>query len=172
LVDKAEMVDKIREAVKARRDRDFLLVARTDARAVEDFDAAIDRANAYVEAGADAVFPEALQSPTEFRDAAKRIKAPLLANMTEFGKSPLLSVKQLEHMGYRMVIFPMTAFRVSMKAQQRLLESLARRGTQKHLLDTMQTRAELYDLLDYDPSSDVWPVRGGDFSRHRKDKRR
>jgi methylisocitrate lyase len=172
LVDKAEMVDKIREAVKARRDRDFLLVARTDARAVEDFDAAIDRANAYVEAGADAVFPEALQSPTEFRDAAKRIKAPLLANMTEFGKSPLLSVKQLEHMGYRMVIFPMTAFRVSMKAQQRLLESLARRGTQKHLLDTMQMRAELYDLLDYDPSSDVWPVRGGDFSRHRKDKRR
>jgi methylisocitrate lyase len=158
LVETDEMVDRIKAAVKARKDRDFLLVARTDANAVEGFDSAIDRANAYVEAGADAIFPEALQTPADFRNAAKRIKAPLLANMTEFGRSPLLSVKQLAGMGYRMVIFPMTAFRVSMKAQERLLKTLKQRGTQKALLDQMQTRQELYDLLDYDPSSDVWPV--------------
>lgn len=158
LVETDEMVDRIREAVRARRDNDFLIIARTDAAAVEDVGSAIDRANAYVEAGADAVFPEALTTPADFRTAARRIKAPLLANMTEFGKSPLLSVKQLAAMGYRMVIFPMTAFRVAMKAQEGLLKELFRRGTQKSLLHTMQTRAELYDLLQYDPASDVWPV--------------
>jgi methylisocitrate lyase len=158
LVETDEMVDRIKEAVKARKDKDFLIIARTDANAVENFDSTIDRANAYVQAGADAIFPEALHTPAEFRNAAKLIKAPLLANMTEFGKSPLLSVKQLAGMGYRMAIFPMTAFRVSMKAQERLLKELAKRGTQKSQLHTMQTRAELYDLLQYDPASDVWPV--------------
>lgn len=158
LVETDEMVDRIKEAVRARKDKDLLIIARTDANAVENFDSTIDRANAYVEAGADAIFPEALHTPAEFRNAAKLIKAPLLANMTEFGKSPLLSVKQLAGMGYRMVIFPMTAFRVSMKAQERLLKELAKRGTQKSQLHTMQTRAELYDLLQYDPASDVWPV--------------
>jgi methylisocitrate lyase len=158
LIETVDMVDRIKEAVRARKDKDFLIIARTDANALENFDSTIDRANAYVQAGADAIFPEALHTPAEFRNAAKLIKAPLLANMTEFGKSPLLSVKQLAGMGYRMAIFPMTAFRVSMKAQERLLKELAKRGTQKSQLHTMQTRAELYDLLQYDPASDVWPV--------------
>src|SRR5262245_61212785 len=109
-----EMVEKIRVAVRARQDRDFVIVARTDARAVEGFDAAVERAQRYLKAGADAIFPEALQSAREFREFARTVRAPLLANMTEFGRSPLLTVRQLATMGYRMVIFPMTAFRVSM----------------------------------------------------------
>ena len=116
LVDVDEMVGKIKAAGAARRDPNFMIIARTDARAVEDFDRTIDRAQHYLEAGADAIFPEALQSEEEFRDFAKEIDLPLLANMTEFGKSPLLSFQDLAEFGYRMVIFPMSAFRVSMKA--------------------------------------------------------
>ncbi len=152
LVPSDEMVEKIRFAVRARRDKDFLIMARTDARAVEDFDAAIERARAYIKAGADAIFPEALQTQQEFARFAKLIDVPLLANMTEFGKSPLLSVRRLARMGYRMVIFPMTALRVAMKTTRDLLNDIKRSGTQKSWLTKMQTRAELYDLLGYQPS--------------------
>jgi methylisocitrate lyase len=143
--------------VSARRDPNFMVIARTDARAVEDFDRTVDRAQRYMKAGADAIFPEALQSPEEFRDSAKKIDVPLLANMTEFGKSPLLSFKELAGFGYRMVIFPQSAFRVSMKASHKLLRALKEAGTQKGLLDEMQTREELYKLLDYDPTVERWP---------------
>jgi methylisocitrate lyase len=133
-----------------------MIIARTDARAVEDFDRTVDRAQRYVEAGADAIFPEALQNVEEFRDFPKKIDVPLLANMTEFGKSPLLSFKELAGFGYRMVIFPQSAFRVSMKASHKLLRALKESGTQKEWLDEMQTREELYKLLDYDPAAEKW----------------
>jgi methylisocitrate lyase len=156
LVDAEAMTEKIKAAVAARRDRDFMIIARTDARAVEDFGRTIDRAQCYVEAGADAIFPEALQNAGEFRDFAREIDMPLLANMTEFGKSPLFSFMELAGFGYRMVIFPQSAFRVSMKASEGLLRALKKDGTQKEWLDQMQTRQELYKLLDYDPSAEQW----------------
>jgi len=156
LVDLAEMVGKIKAAVASRRDKDFLIVARTDARAVEDFKGAVKRAQNYVEAGADAIFPEALQSAEEFRNFAEEVKAPLLANMTEFGKSPLLSFQELSDFGYRLVIFPQSAFRVSMKASEQFLRDLKKRGTQSDWIDKMQTRKELYELLDYDPATESW----------------
>lgn len=156
IVDVDEMVGKIKAAVAARSDPDFMIIARTDARAVENFDRAVDRAGRYLEAGADAIFPEALQSADEFRDFAKEIDLPLLANMTEFGKSPLLSLRDLSDFGYRMVIFPMSAFRVAMKASEEFLRALKRAGTQLDWLEKMQTRQELYDLLDYDPAAGNW----------------
>ncbi|HEV8618291.1 MAG TPA: methylisocitrate lyase [Candidatus Udaeobacter sp.] len=156
VVDVDEMVGKIRAAVAARRDRDFLIIARTDARAVEDFDSAVKRARRYVEAGADGIFPEALPSSEEFKAFARDIKAPLLANMTEFGKSPLLSFQELSDFGYRVVIFPMSAFRVSMKASDEFLRDLKKQGTQSGWLDKMQTRKDLYELLDYDPTAESW----------------
>ena len=159
IVDVDEMVGKIKAAVAARRDPDFMIIARTDARAVEDFDRTLDRAQRYLEAGADAIFPEALQSEEEFRDFANEIDLPLLANMTEFGKSPLLSFHDLAGIGYRMVIFPMSAFRVAMKASEEFLRALKKSGTQKEWIDDMQTRQELYELLDYDPNAESWPVR-------------
>src|SRR2546429_6527850 len=113
IVDLAEMVAKIKAAVAARHNSDFMIIARTDARAVEDFDRTVERAGEYLAAGADAIFPEALQGAEEFRDFAKEIDRPLLANMTEFGKSPMLTFQQLADLGYRMVIFPQSAFRVS-----------------------------------------------------------
>ncbi len=157
LVSLDQMVTTLKTAVASRRDKDFVLIARTDARAIEDFKGAVKRSQAYVEAGADAIFPEALQSADEFRDFAKEVKVPLLANMTEFGKSPLLSLKELSDLGYRMVIFPMSAFRVSMKASEEFFRDLKARGSQSEWLDRMQTRKELYSLLDYDPAADTWP---------------
>jgi len=159
IVDLEEMTGKIEAAVAARRDPDFLIIARTDARALEDFKGAVKRALKYVEAGADAIFPEALQSAEEFRDFAKEIKAPLLANMTEFGKSPLLSFGELAGHGYRMIIYPMSAFRVSMKASEEFLRDMRKRGTQSDWIDRMQTRSELYELLDYDPAAPSWPAK-------------
>jgi methylisocitrate lyase len=156
IVDVDEMVGKIKAAIGARRDPDFMIIARTDARAVEDFDRTVERAEEYVAAGADAIFPEALQSLEEFRDFAKEIDAPLLANMTEFGKSPLLSFHDLMELGYRMVIFPMSAFRVAMKTSEKFLRALKKNGTQKDWIDEMQTRQELYELLDYDPVAEEW----------------
>ncbi len=147
-----DMNEKIAAAATARRDPDFLLIARTDARAVESFEQAVERAQSYLKAGADAIFPEALQNEQEFRDFAKALDAPLLANMTEFGKSPLLSLEQLAGLGYRMVIYPQTAFRVSMFATGQMLRDLKSTGTQESWLDRMQTRKELYELLDYDPT--------------------
>jgi methylisocitrate lyase len=160
LVDTEEMSAKIRAAVTAKRDPDFLLIARTDARAVENFAGAVERANSYVAAGADAIFPEALQSPNEFRDFAREVKAPLLANMTEFGKSPSLSVPELEELGYRMVIFPQSAFRVSMKTTEEFFRALKSAGTPNDWLGRMQTRKELYETLDYDPAAESWPGYG------------
>lgn len=156
IVEVDEMVAKIKAAVAARRDPDFMIIARTDARSVEDFDRTIERAQKYLAAGADAIFPEALQSAEEFSDFAKAIDRPLLANMTEFGKSPLLSFQTLTELGYRMVIFPQSAFRVAMKASEKFLRALKKSGSQKELIDEMQTRQELYELLDYDPTADDW----------------
>jgi len=156
MVDVAEMVGRIKAAVSSRRDPNFMIIARTDARAVEGFDGAVERAGEYLAAGADAIFPEALQSADEFRDFAREIDLPLLANMTEFGKSPLLSFEQLADFGYRMVIFPQSAFRVSMKASARFFTALKQTGTQSDWLDKMQTRQELYELLDYDPEAESW----------------
>ncbi len=158
IVDVGEMTENIKAAVSARRDPDFMIIARTDARAVEDFDRTIDRAQRYVEAGADAIFPEALQGEQEFREFAGKIDVPLLANMTEFGKSPLLSFEDLAKFGYRMVIFPQSAFRVSMKASGEFLRALKGSGTQKEWIRQMQTREELYKLLDYDPTAKRWPA--------------
>jgi methylisocitrate lyase len=156
IVDVEGMVEKIKAAVAARHDPNFMIIARTDARAVEDFDRALDRAQHYLEAGADAIFPEALQSVEEFRDFAKEIDVPLMANMTEFGKSPLLSFPELAELGYKMVIFPQSMFRLSMKASEKFLRALKKSGSQKEWIDQMQTREELYDLLDYDPAVDRW----------------
>src|SRR5437016_811632 len=156
IVDLGMMIERIKTAVGARRDKDFLIIARTDARAVGGFDCAVERAGEYLAAGADAIFPEALQSADEFRDFAKEIDLPLMANMTEFGKSPLLSFKQLADFGYRMVIFPQSAFRVSMKASEKFFAALKKTGTQSDWIDKMQTRQELYDLLDYDPAAEEW----------------
>jgi methylisocitrate lyase len=156
IVDVEEMTGKIKAAVAARRDPDFMIIARTDARAVEDFDRTLDRAQRYVESGADAIFPEALQGEQEFRDFASEIDVPLLANMTEFGKSPLLSFQDLTGLGYRLVIFPQSAFRVSMKASEKFLHALKESGTQKEWINEMQTREELYKLLDYDPTAEKW----------------
>jgi len=157
LVDVEEMSAKIRAAVAAKRDRDFFVIARTDSRALENFDGAVKRAQAYLEAGADAIFPEALQTEEEFRDFAWEVKGPLLANMTEFGKSPSLSVKELGELGYRMVIFPQSAFRVSMKTTGEFFRVLKEAGTPNDWLDRMQTRKELYEVLDYDPAAESWP---------------
>ena len=156
IIDLEEMVERIKAAVAARHDPDFMIVARTDARAVEDFDRTVDRAQNYLAAGADAIFPEALQSAAEFRDFANEIDLPLLANMTEFGKSPLLSFEELSDFGYRMVIFPMSAFRVAMKASEEFLRALKKNGAQSDWLEKMQTREELYELLNYDPNGASW----------------
>jgi methylisocitrate lyase len=157
LVPSDEMEAKIRAAVAVKRDRDFLVIARTDSRALENFDGAVLRANAYVAAGADAIFPEALQTKEEFRDFAREVKAPLLANMTEFGKSPALNVQELDELGYHMVIFPQSAFRVSMKMTDEFFRALKAAGTPNEWLDRMQTRKELYATLDYDPAAESWP---------------
>ncbi|HEY8650312.1 MAG TPA: isocitrate lyase/phosphoenolpyruvate mutase family protein, partial [Chthoniobacterales bacterium] len=122
-----------------------------------DLKSTVKRAQKYIEAGADAIFPEALQDADEFKTFAREVKAPLLANMTEFGKSPLLSFSELSDFGYRMVIYPMSAFRVSMKASENFLRALKEQGTQSQWLEKMQTRQELYELLDYDPAAESWP---------------
>jgi methylisocitrate lyase len=156
VVDVDEMAARIKAAVSARRDQDFMIIARTDARAVEDFDRAVERARRYLKAGADAIFPEALQNTDEFKAFAREVKASLLANMTEFGKSPLLSFQELSDFGYRMVIFPQSAFRVSMKATEEFLRDLKKAGVQSDWINKMQTRKELYELLGYDPAAECW----------------
>jgi methylisocitrate lyase len=144
-----EMAAKIRAAVAARRDPDFVIIARTDARGVEGFDAAVRRANIYLKAGADAIFPEALETPDEFAAFAKAVKAPLLANNTEFGRSPNLTVEAFGVLGYCMVLFPLTAFRAALKSARDTLSDLKTLGHQRERLPQMLTRAELYDLLGY-----------------------
>jgi methylisocitrate lyase len=157
LVKTGEMVRKIKAAVGAKRQRDFLVIARTDARSVEGFDAAVERAREYLDAGADAIFPEALESAAEFGQFARQVRAPLLANMTEFGRSPLLSMAELTRMGYRLAIFPQTALRAAMRTEDQCLRDLRRRGSQKNWVAKMQSRQELYDLLQYNPMAESWP---------------
>ena len=149
LVTMQAMVEKIRAAVDARRDQNFLIMARTDARASEGLDGAIARAKAYVDAGADAIFPEALADECEFEKFRKAIKVPLLANMTEFGKSKLLTAKQLSDLGFNIVIYPVTTLRLAMKAIEDGLATIKGEGSQESLLKQMQTRAELYELIRY-----------------------
>jgi methylisocitrate lyase len=159
VIDVDEMTGRIKAAVSARRDQDFMIIARTDARTVENFDRTVERARRYLKAGADAIFPEALQSADEFKAFAREVKAPLLANMTEFGKSPLLSFQELSDFGYKIVIFPQSAFRVSMKASEEFLLDLKSGGTQSGWVNKMQTRDQLYQLLDYDPRAESWEGR-------------
>jgi methylisocitrate lyase len=149
LIPAEEMAWKIAAAVEARRDPDFLLIARTDARSVEGLEAAIIRAKRYVAAGADMIFPEGLETPAEFQAFREAVEAPLLANMTEFGRTPILSVAEFAALGYQIVLFPMTLFRVAMKAVEQALAELKATGTQRALLDRMQTRQELYELVRY-----------------------
>jgi len=155
LVSPQEMAGKILAATEARCDKDFLIVARTDARGVEGLEAAVQRAHAYVEAGADAIFPEALESAEEFRMFAEELakhgaKVPLIANMTEFGKTPYLSSSEFEDLGYRLVLFPVTALRVTTKAVEQILRELKHLGSQRDLLGQMHTRRQLYELLQYE----------------------
>lgn len=148
-----EMVRRIKGAVDARRDPDFLLMARTDARSVEGLDAAIERAKAYVDAGADAIFPEALADVSEYEAFRKAVDVPLLANLTEFGKTPLLDVRTLENLGYNIALYPVTLLRIAMGAVEDGLRTIAAEGTQESLLPRMQTRSRLYELLGYDEYS-------------------
>jgi methylisocitrate lyase len=149
LVSAADMVKKIRAAASARRDKNFVIMARTDARASEGLDGAMARAKTYVDAGADAIFPEALADEDEFEKFRKAIKVPLLANMTEFGKTKLLTAKQLSDLGINIVIYPVTTLRLAMKTVEDGLAVLKKAGTQESLLKEMQTRAALYELIHY-----------------------
>lgn len=149
LVSADEMTAKIRAAVAARRDPQWVIIARTDARGVEGYASAVARAQQYVAAGADAVFPEALETEAEFAQFAREVPVPLLANMTEFGKSPALDVATLGKLGYTMALFPLTAFRTAMQAAYQTLAQLAQVGHQRDMLSKMLTRTELYDLLGY-----------------------
>lgn len=150
LVGLQDMVKKIRAGADAKTDPNFILMARTDARASEGLDAAIDRAKAYVDAGADMIFPEALQNESEFEAFRNAIKVPLLANMTEFGKSKLLDRKTLESLGYNMVIYPVTTLRLAMKAVEDGLRHIDQEGSQNKILDNMQHRSRLYEILKYE----------------------
>ncbi len=149
LVEPAEMCAKIRAASTARRDPELVILARTDARGVTGMPEAIDRAKRYLDAGADWIFPEALNSREEFEEFADAVEAPLIANMTEFGQSPLMSLEEMAGLGYAGVLMPVTLMRVAMKAVEAALGVIAEEGTQRELLDLMQSRQELYDLLDY-----------------------
>ncbi len=150
LVSTEAMCAKLRAASAARSDEHTVIIGRTDARGVENLEAAINRAREYVRAGADWIFPEALANREEFQAFAEAVDVPLVANMTEFGKSPLLDFDDLVAMGFRVVLYPVTLLRVAMKAMESTLTMLAADGTQRDLLDLMQTRQELYDLLEYD----------------------
>lgn len=155
IIDTASMVRKVKAATAGRRDPNFVVIGRTDARGVEGFDAAVERAKAYVDAGADMIFPEALADERElgeFREAVGP-NVPLLANMTEFGKSKLLDANTLESLGYNIVIYPVTLQRVAMRAIVDALAEIRERGTQAGLVEEMQTRAELYALLKYEKYS-------------------
>ncbi len=149
LVDTSEMVDRIHAAVDARTDPDFLIMARTDALASEGMESAIERSHRYVEAGADAIFAEAVMEPAQYRSFTSVLNVPVLANMTEFGKSPLLSVEELAELGIAMILYPLSAFRAMNAAAERVYNAIRENGSQRECLDTMQTRDRLYEVLDY-----------------------
>jgi len=150
-----EMARKILAAVDSKRDKSFMIVARTDAKGVEGLESAIDRAKCYEDHGADAIFPEGLTSEAEFEAFRSALTIPLLANMTEFGKTPLIPVSRFRDLGYQMVIFPMTAFRVMLKALDDSYSQLLAEGTQAGLMDSMRTRQELYERIDYTRYDDL-----------------
>jgi|SRR5579863_2900630 len=149
LVDADEMVKKLIAAKEESRGGLFI-IARTDSRTVEGLDSAIERSRAYSRAGADMLFPEALESKAEFAEFRKKVKGPLMANMTEFGKTPYLTADEFESLGYNMVIFPVTAFRAMMQAVKKAYAELVSKGTQKGMLESLMTRKEFYALIDYE----------------------
>ena len=149
IVSKGEMVDRIKAAVDARTDENFVIMARTDALAVEGIDAAIERAVACVEAGADMVFPEAMTDLAMYSRFAKAVGVPILANITEFGSTPLFTVDELKTADVGIVLYPLSAFRAMNKAAENVYTAIRRDGSQQAVVDTMQTRAELYDRIDY-----------------------
>jgi methylisocitrate lyase len=150
VVDVATMTKRVRAAADARRDPNFILIARSDARAVEGLDKAVDRMKAYADAGADMIFPEAMANEKEFEAVRKAIKVPLLANMTEFGKSRLLNKKELEALGFNLVIYPVTTLRLAMFGAEKGLDAILKDGDQNGVLGIMQHRRDLYDLLRYE----------------------
>ena len=150
LVSTNEMIKKIKQSVKARKDDNFLIIARTDANSVEGLDKTLERIKAYEEAGADMIFPEAMKDESEFEKVRKVAKGYLLANMTEFGKSKLLDKKQLENLGYNLVIYPVTTQRLAMQNVEIGLKSIFNDGHQNNIIDKMQTRKRLYELVEYD----------------------
>ena len=149
LVPAGEMVDRIKSAVDARTDRDFVVMARTDAHAVEGQEAALERSAAYVAAGADMIFAEALKTLDEYRQFAARVGVPVLANITEFGQTPLYTLAELGAAGVRLVLYPLSAFRAAAKAHEVVYGAIRREGTQRSVVPYMQTRAELYEVLGY-----------------------
>lgn len=149
LVSKDEMVDRIKAAVDARDDEGFVIMARTDAIAGEGIEQALDRAHAYVEAGADAIFPEAIADLATYKRFTEMIKVPILANITEFGLSPLFTTTELAGVGVSMVLYPLSAFRAMNKSAERVFETIRRDGTQKGVIADMQTREELYERINY-----------------------
>ncbi|WP_031548859.1 methylisocitrate lyase [Parvularcula oceani] len=150
IVDAETMVQRVRAAVDGRLDDNFVIIARSDARAVEGLDKAIDRMKAYVDAGADMIFPEAMKSEKEFEAVREALDVPILANMTEFGKSRLLNTKELEDLGFNVVIYPVTTLRLAMGEAERGLDHIKEHGDQNGILDRMQHRRDLYDLLRYE----------------------
>ncbi len=154
LVETAEMCDRIKAAADGRTDERFVIMARTDAHAVEGQQAALDRAAAYIEAGADMIFAEALTTLDEYRQFTAAVKVPVLANLTEFGKTPLFTTDELADVGVRMALYPLSAFRAMSKAALNVYETIRNDGTQKAVVDTMQTRMELYDVLGYQAYED------------------
>ncbi len=150
LVSTDEMIKKIKQSVKARKDDNFLIIARTDANSVEGLNKTLERIKAYEEAGADMIFPEAMKDESEFEKVRKVAKGYLLANMTEFGKSKLLDKKQLENLGYNLVIYPVTTQRLAMQNVEIGLKSIFNDGHQNNIIDKMQTRKRLYELVEYD----------------------
>ena len=149
IVSQQEMVDRIKAAVDARTDDNFVIMARTDALAVEGFDAALERAHAYVEAGADMVFPEAITELGMYQRFASKLSVPILANITEFGATPLFTVEELKSVDVGLILYPLSAFRAMNKAAENVYNAVRRDGTQKNVVDTMQTRMELYDRINY-----------------------
>jgi methylisocitrate lyase len=149
VVSKAEMVDRIKAAVDARTDDNFSIMARTDAIAIEGIDAAIERVHAYIEAGADLVFPEAIRTLEDYTKFSSAVSKPILANITEFGMTPLFTRDELASHGVKIILYPLSAFRAMNKAAENVYEAIRRDGTQSGVLDTMQTREELYDRINY-----------------------
>ena len=150
LIPKEEMIKKIKECVNSKKDKNFKIIARSDAKGVEGIDKMIDRCKAYVDEGAEIVFPEALHNEKEFEMVRKSLNCYLLANMTEFGKSKLLNFKELENLGYNIVIYPVTTQRLAMKSVEDGLRDIFNNGHQNNIIDKMQTRKRLYDLVEYE----------------------